>query len=323
MLGPRPGAVLAPAPESAHAFADPARGLETPLGAWCPCVLWARAWYGGTEEGLLHVWETGQGLRLLHSIHAHQDSVLALATGEPFETPEDLLVARMNGSRLSSASFSLTRSARPSSTFKAHGAGTRRPFMHDLAEGDFDGEGSGDAEGGGGGEPSPLHGTQSSEEENGMAAEEEEEEGDGNGSASEDSQVFASSSSDEDESTGAGEVDVICRLYTGSMDKKIGVWDIPRNAKQPPILVCYLAGHWGWVRTIATSEDLLFSGSGDFTIRCWSARDLVCLHTLKIREHWINACGGGWPAALCGLCRPQRLCAGHCGRREARTAAGV
>lgn len=56
------------------------------------------------------------------------------------------------------------------------------------------------------------------------------------------------------------------RIYTGSSDKTINIWELDHDGK----LIETLTGHDGTVTCLKSRGDLLFSSSDDKTIRIWT-----------------------------------------------------
>ena len=68
------------------------------------------------------------------------------------------------------------------------------------------------------------------------------------------------------------------RLFSGSEDNMIKVWDVPTGA-----CVQTLEGHPYWVNSVCVSADgsRLFSGSDDNTIKVWDVATGACVQTLE------------------------------------------
>ena len=91
------------------------------------------------------------------------------------------------------------------------------------------------------------------------------------------------------------------QLFSGSADHTIVVWRLAPDESQRAARLTHrglLEGHRGWVRCLAynPASHLLYSGSGDFTVRCWSlderpahAPATAPLHTVKAHKHWVLA----------------------------------
>lgn len=90
----------------------------------------------------------------------------------------------------------------------------------------------------------------------------------------------------------SGPVDALCvsadgkRLFSGSRDSKIKVWDVATGA-----CVQTLGGHEGWVRSLCLSPDgsELYSGASDTTIKVWYVVKSACMMTLRGHTGPVNA----------------------------------
>lgn len=83
------------------------------------------------------------------------------------------------------------------------------------------------------------------------------------------------------------------RLFSGSADKKICLWDIAQNKR-----IAELEGHGNLINGLALSidEKTLFSGSEDRTVRGWNIEDcrqmsFICGHTTKVLKLAVNESG--------------------------------
>ena len=72
------------------------------------------------------------------------------------------------------------------------------------------------------------------------------------------------------------------RLYSGSFDMIIRVWDMTTGQQ-----VASLQSHTGLVSGLALSGSLLVSGSFDNTVKLWDTGSLRLLHTLRGHSDWI------------------------------------
>lgn len=84
------------------------------------------------------------------------------------------------------------------------------------------------------------------------------------------------------------------QIFAGSGDHRVTAWRLsPGESVRADRMTCVgvLEGHWGWVRCLAfrPSSGLLYSGSGDFTVRCWDPLTAECRHTVKVHNHWVLA----------------------------------
>ena len=76
------------------------------------------------------------------------------------------------------------------------------------------------------------------------------------------------------------------RLFSGSDDKTIKVWDVATGA-----CLQTLEGHADWVYSVCVSADgsRLFSGSCDNTIKVWDVATGACLQTLEGHADWVSS----------------------------------
>jgi len=87
-------------------------------------------------------------------------------------------------------------------------------------------------------------------------------------------------------------------LVAGCADGVVGVWDVPR--RRP---LSRLRAHAGAVTAVVLSDQLLFSGSADLTVRVWTLDHLHIQHLATLSSH-------GSPVHALGLSRDRMLLMG-------------
>lgn len=73
------------------------------------------------------------------------------------------------------------------------------------------------------------------------------------------------------------------RLFTGSYDHTIRVWDMTNHTE-----IACLLGHTNWVFCLSVTGNTLYSGGADKTIRVWNLDTITEVALIMDSSNWVE-----------------------------------